>query len=212
MISLQLDSSGSSRKCSYPFSIDCTGRELLQPPSPSEGCPRKEGYFPHSTCDKYYFCNNGAANLYSCPGGLVFAPDKGRWTWIEEANRPGCQSKDKFEFSCPEVGPSEHPRYPDPAGLQNIYPLIILTRASSDCQKFYVCISGSAHHSSCNEGLVFHPLTLACDRQEAVDGPCSSWYNKTTVDALILPDALPPLAAGVDIDRLAGRKGRDECM
>ena len=126
----------------------------------------------------------------------MFAPDKGRCTWIEEANRPGCRSKDKFEFSCPEVGPSEHPRYPDPAGLQNIYPLIILTSASSDCQKFYVCISGSAHHSSCNEGLVFHPLTLACDRQEVVDGPCSSWYNKTTVDALTLPDALPTPATG----------------
>ena len=113
---LQLDSSGTSGKCSYPFSIDCTGKELLQPPSPSEGCPRKNGYFPNPDCDKYYFCNDGAANLYDCPGGLVFAPDKGRCTWIEEANRPGCRSKDKFEFSCPEVGPSEHPRYPDPAG------------------------------------------------------------------------------------------------
>merc|ERR1711892_333932 len=171
----QLDSSGTTGKCSYPFSISCTGRDTLQPPSPSAGCPRKNGYFSHPDCDKYYFCNDGAANLYNCPGGLVFAPDKGSCTWIEEANRPGCRSKEKFNFTCPEVGPSQHPRYPDP----------------SDCQQFYVCISGSAHHNSCPHGLVFHPQTLACDRQESVDGPCNSWYNKTTVDGLVLPDPLP---------------------
>jgi len=173
--SFQLDSSGTTGKCSYPFSIDCSGREQLQPPTPSEGCPRKNGYFAHQDCDKYYFCNDGAANLYDCPGGLVFAPDKGQCTWTQEANRPGCRSKEKSKFSCPEVGPSEHPRYSDP----------------EDCQKFYVCISGSAHHNSCSKGLVFHPLTLACDRQESVDGPCSSWYNQTAVEGLTLPDALP---------------------
>jgi len=179
----QLDSSGTSAKCSYPFSIDCSGRESLQLASPSQGCPRKNGYFSHQDCDKYFFCNDGVANLYPCPGGLVFAPDKGQCTWIEEANRPGCKSNDKFEFSCPEVGPNEHPRYSDP----------------EDCSKFYVCISGSAHHSSCPKGLVFHPESLACDRQEVLTGPCSSWYNKTTVEDLSLPDALPTPATAKPI-------------
>jgi len=173
--SFQLDSSGSTGKCSYPFSIDCSGREELQVASPSKSCSRKNGYFAHEDCDKYFFCNDGAANLYDCPGGLVFAPDKGQCTWIGEANRPGCESKDKIEFNCPEVGPSEHTRYPDP----------------QDCQRFYVCIAGNAHHNSCPQGLVFHPGSLACDRQEAVTGACSSWYNSSSVEGLSLPDTLP---------------------
>jgi len=174
----QLDSSGTTGKCSYPFSIDCTGRETLQMPNPipSDECPRKNGYFSHLDCDKYYLCNDGVANLINCPVGLVFAPDKGGCTWIQEANRPGCKSEDKSEFICPKaIG---YPRYPDPV----------------DCQKFYICISGSAHHNSCPNGQIFHPLNLVCDSQESTDGPCNSWYNKTSVDGLTLADPLPTSA------------------
>lgn len=65
--------------------------------------------------------------MYTCPQGLVFSPDKGSCTWIEEANRPGCQSEDKFTFVCPEVGPGQHPRYPDPNGeiLMLLYLILV---------------------------------------------------------------------------------------
>ena len=58
------ETSTSYAKCGFPFSIDCTGgvndhviflmqhleftgREDLQPPQPSPGCPRQEGYFSY---------------------------------------------------------------------------------------------------------------------------------------------------------------------
>ena len=41
------ESSTAFAKCSYPFSVDCSGRRELQRPQPSPGCPRKHGYFPH---------------------------------------------------------------------------------------------------------------------------------------------------------------------
>ena len=35
-------------KCSFPFSVDCTDRQLLQTPkSKNPRCPRLNGYFPH---------------------------------------------------------------------------------------------------------------------------------------------------------------------
>ena len=48
----QLDSAGVTGKCSYQFSIDCRGRERLQAAQPSPGCPRANGFFPHTDCDK----------------------------------------------------------------------------------------------------------------------------------------------------------------
>jgi len=161
--SFQVESSVNFGKCSYPFSIDCKGRELLQTAQSTGVCPRKNGYFSNSECDQYYLCNDGAPSLYTCPQGLVFSPDKGSCTWIEEANRPGCQSEDKFTFVCPEVGPGQHPRYPDP----------------NDCQKFYICISGSARHNSCPNGQVFHPDTLACVSNQELNLPCKNPVSKT---------------------------------
>ena len=34
-------------KCSFPFSVDCSDRQLLQTPQPTSLCPRQNGYFPH---------------------------------------------------------------------------------------------------------------------------------------------------------------------
>ena len=34
-------------KCSFPFSVNCAGRQLLQTPQPTTLCPRQNGYFPH---------------------------------------------------------------------------------------------------------------------------------------------------------------------
>ena len=34
-------------KCSFPFSVDCSDRQLLQTPKPTPLCPRQNGYFPH---------------------------------------------------------------------------------------------------------------------------------------------------------------------
>lgn len=36
-------------------------------------CPEKSGFYPHhKSCDKYWSCENGTANLKVCGNGLVF--------------------------------------------------------------------------------------------------------------------------------------------
>lgn len=41
------ESSVNFAKCSYPFSVDCSGRTELQPPKGNKVCPRLNGYFAH---------------------------------------------------------------------------------------------------------------------------------------------------------------------
>eukprot|EP00095_Tigriopus_kingsejongensis_P010966 maker-scaffold270_size230592-snap-gene-0.9 protein:Tk10966 transcript:maker-scaffold270_size230592-snap-gene-0.9-mRNA-1 annotation:"hypothetical protein L798_10755" len=173
------ESSTSFAKCSFPFSVECNGRNELQPAKPSRTCPRLNGYFGHEdpkVCDKFYFCVDGVANPVSCPNTLVFDPTKGQCGFVDQVNRPGCSSEEVYAFSCPATSnsPHAHPRYPDP----------------DDCQFFYLCIGGTnARRNGCSEGLVFNPDTSSCDRQSNVVGPCSTWYNETELVRINNPSA-----------------------
>ena len=48
----------------------------------------------------------------------------------------------------------------------------------SDCQFFFLCIEGKARRNGCSLGDVFNPASLACERQDRVEGPCSRHYNQ----------------------------------
>jgi len=167
-----------TRKCAYPHKADCTGRELLQEPKNFTGCPRANGYFPHpdpEVCTSFHFCEGGKTNLVDCPGGLIFAPEKGECDWPGNTKRTGCSTEDKSKPKCPESTSSafEQPRYPDP----------------QDCQKFFICIAGDMRHSGCTEApeLIFNPETLVCDRQENVEGDCGSWFSEEELAKLVTP-------------------------
>lgn len=161
-------------KCSFPFSIDCTGREDLQPAQPTPGCPRQHGYFAYpdpEVCHKFNFCVDGVPNTITCPGGLIFDPTTGGCAYSDQTDRPGCTSDALFGFRCPDKdtpSPHEHSRHPDP----------------SDCQFFYLCIEGKARRNGCSVGMVFNPISLSCERQDKVEGPCSNWYNETFIESL----------------------------
>ncbi|TRY81198.1 hypothetical protein TCAL_15553, partial [Tigriopus californicus] len=175
------ESSVNFAKCSFQFSVDCSGRTELQPPTPSKLCPRLNGYFAHedpNVCDKFYFCVDGVANLVSCPNTLIFDPTKGQCDFVDQVSRKGCSSAEVYKFACPKTSnsPHAHPRYPDP----------------EDCQFFYLCIGGvSARRNGCTEGLVFNPDTVSCDRQSNVKGPCSTWYNETELARIKNPSSFP---------------------
>jgi len=173
------ETSTSYAKCGFPFSIDCTGREDLQPPQPSPGCPRQEGYFSYpdeKVCNKFNFCTRGVPNSITCAGGLIFDPLLGQCDYSDQVNRPGCTSGDLFSFQCPETESAhEHNRYPDP----------------EDCSKFYLCITGNARQQGCGPGLVFNPETLSCEKQSTVTGPCSNFYNETFLESLSTPPPKP---------------------
>ena len=101
----------------------------------------------------------------------------------QELFRPGCTSSALYEFSCPASSPHEHTRHAHP----------------ENCDQFYLCIAGRARRQSCSPGLVFNPVSLSCEGQETVEGPCSRFYNST-----FLPKAI---ALGKSI-----QAGDDSCM
>jgi len=170
------ESSTTSAICSYPFAIDCTGREELQPAKPSKGCVRQNGYFPHpDTCEKYNYCVNGAGNTVPCAGGLIFDPNKGVCDYPDQVERKEeclkMKTKDAEdgEFQCPQnSSPFVHTRHPDP----------------EDCGFFFLCVRGDVRRNKCDKGLVFSPETLACVDQELVEGPCHTWFDESYLESL----------------------------
>jgi hypothetical protein len=51
---------------------------------------RANGYFAHpnpEVCNAFHFCEGGKANLVDCPGGLIFAIEKGECDWPANTNR-----------------------------------------------------------------------------------------------------------------------------
>jgi len=189
------EASNSYAKCGFPFSIDCTGRDERQPAQPTPGCPHQHGYFsvPDETvCNKFNFCVDGVPNTITCAGGLIFDPEKGQCAYSDQTTRPGCTSGDLFGFQCPKenLGAQEYSRHSDP----------------EDCQFFYLCIEGKARRNGCSVGDVFDPVSLSCQRQDKVDGPCGNWYNQTFIESLNQPKPTPPSA--ITANRLASQENR----
>jgi len=189
------ETSTSYAKCGFPFSIDCTGREDLQPAQPRPGCPRQHGYFVHpdeNVCNKFNFCVDGVPNTITCAGGLIFDPTKGQCDYSDQTKRPGCTSDELFQFQCPETSsPHEHSRHPDP----------------DDCSVFFLCITGKARRNKCSPGTVFNPVSLSCESQDKVEGPCQFFFNETYLESLTTPrpqNLSPAITAG----RVVSQEGR----
>ena len=57
---------------------------------------RANGYFPHpdpEVCTSFHFCEGGKTNLVDCPGGLIFAPEKGECDWPGNTKRFVAQNR-----------------------------------------------------------------------------------------------------------------------
>ncbi|XP_068217114.1 protein obstructor-E-like [Palaemon carinicauda] len=155
-------------KCDFIFQIDCAERPELQPPQPTDVCPRQNGYYPfplETNCHQFYYCTNGVGNLITCPEGLVFSLKTGTCVWPEAAGRTNCASEKVLNFTCPKVGLDvavAHPRYADP----------------DDCQYFYVCINGDTpRRNGCAFGQVFNSATKSCDEPREVP-ECADYYTE----------------------------------
>jgi hypothetical protein len=165
--------------CSFPFSINCTGRPELQPPQPSvPECPRLNGYFADpdpEICDVFYFCVEGKSNRVQCPSGLVFNPSLGQCGFKAQSSRTGCKSRSSFQ--CPEkLNRVDQSRHEDP----------------NSCTEFFLCISGEARKSGCSPGLVYQQASTSCQRQDVLEDNhrCRNHFNQTYLDS-VLPKRKP---------------------
>ncbi|XP_049886425.1 protein obstructor-E-like [Pectinophora gossypiella] len=169
-------------KCDQPFNVDCGDRTELQPPKPTQQCPRRNGFFAHpdaSVCNIFYNCIEGDAIEVKCTAGLHFDEYSGTCVWPDAAGRQGCnaqEKKTKDGFECPKEQMVDaqgqavaHPKFPHP----------------TDCQRFYVCLNGvEPRDLGCTVGEVYNEESQKCDAPENVRG-CEDWYKDSE-------DAAPP--------------------
>ncbi|XP_060526912.1 protein obstructor-E-like isoform X1 [Cylas formicarius] len=169
------DSDPNHERCDIPANVDCADRTALQPPKPSKGCPRANGYYRHDdprACDKFFNCVDGVAHELPCPPGLVYDDVASTCAWPETSKRKCENSKrDALDdgFSCPEgdiQGPDgrklPHPTFAHP----------------DDCQKFYICRNGvQPQKGSCANGTVYNEDTFTCEDPANVPG-CENYFGQ----------------------------------
>jgi len=170
----------SARKCESLLNVDCSGRELLQPPKPVGDCPRMNGVYEHpdkSICHMMLSCTSGESSYMTCPADLIFDKFSSTCTWPANTDREGCIRREEVledGFRCPakkqrtiESTSLTHPRYPHPI----------------DCQQFYVCLDGVIPRlQSCSGDDLFNPDTLLCQPKDEFDSKCYLAEDSDEID------------------------------
>merc|ERR1712054_683494 len=111
------------------------------------------GFYPHLySCDKYWFCEDGIAELRTCGNGLAFI-DTDESYKLEQCNElhlVDCGARTELE---PPISTPNCPRlygtYADP----------------EDCGVFWNCQDGKANRYECPPGLAFDQVTMAASGQ-----------------------------------------------
>jgi len=156
------------KSCNHPQRVDCQGREELQEPKSSPGCPRRNGYFnpeEPEKCNEYVECVDGLATPGKCSTGVVWSPSILACTVPAQSGREECIKAEVKEYTCPKVNGAlrfgNHDRHADP----------------TDCGKFYICLAdGTFNKAACDKPRVFSEEAGACLEAEEVAG-CED-YNK----------------------------------
>jgi len=115
-------------------------------------CPDElEGYFPHAySCDKYWACVEGLAELRTCGNGLAFIDDEREEYKVEqceELHLVECGARTQLE---PAISSTNCPRlwgtFEDP----------------EDCGVFWKCQDGKANRYECPPGLAYSAESHSC--------------------------------------------------
>merc|ERR1711936_1007150 len=166
-------------------------------------CPDEfEGYYPHFfSCDKYWKCIDGRAELKLCGNGLAFAdPDDctAFYNCMDGfSNRHMCApglAFDREDRVCKWADQvQECKKQKEEAGEGEFvcpqkYTVGIFTKHASptDCRQYFVCISGTAREYGCPLGTVFQitnddPSDGKCADPEEVD-ECRNYYGDLDFD------------------------------
>merc|ERR1712241_68155 len=161
-----------SERCDYPAKVNCTGRPLLQEPSPSKNCPRANGFFPfpaNESCQKFWDCREGKSYLQVCPEAVIFDTHVDACMTPDQARRPDCKANKFLGFECPTYKPEETLRFGNHDRLPN--PL--------NCQQFFSCLrTGEPRLGACPRNTVFSSRTGHCADPASVPGCEDFWKEK----------------------------------
>jgi hypothetical protein len=114
-------------------------------------CPDEfQGFYPHLiSCDKYWHCKDGVAELKTCGNGLGFLDTDETFTLEQcaELHLVECSARTVLE---PAISTPNCPRlygtYGDP----------------ESCSVFYKCIDGKANRYECPPGLAYDQVEKGC--------------------------------------------------
>lgn len=114
-------------------------------------CPDEfEGYYPHLTsCDKYWYCDQGIADLKLCGNGLAFVDTDPSYNLEQCAELHLVECGDRFDL--------------EPAISTRNCPYLHGTFADEeDCGVFWKCIDGKSNRYECPPGLAFDQVDHGC--------------------------------------------------
>jgi len=131
-------------------------------------CPDEfVGYYPHLiSCDKYWHCRDGIAELKTCGNGLGFLDTDDTFTLEQCAELHLVECGDRTEVE-PPISTDHCPRlygtFPDPL----------------DCGVFWKCQDGKPNKYNCPPGLAYDQVSRGCRWADQVP-ECSA--NSVTID------------------------------
>jgi len=131
-------------------------------------CPDEfVGFYPHLiSCDKYWHCEDGYADLKTCGNGLGFLDTDDTFTLEQCAELHLVECGERTEIE-PAISTTHCPR------LFGTY------ADDEDCGVFWVCQDGKANRYDCPPGLAYDKQSRGCRWADQVP-ECSS--NAITVD------------------------------
>ncbi|CAK1548175.1 unnamed protein product [Leptosia nina] len=113
-------------------------------------CPDDFGFYPHHiSCDKYWKCDNGAAELKTCGNGLAFDNTDSKYLTenCDYLHNVDCGERTQLE---PPISTPHCQR------LYGIFP------DESKCDVFWNCWNGEASRYQCSPGLAYDREARVC--------------------------------------------------
>merc|ERR1712123_337296 len=132
------------------------------------------GFYPHLySCDKYWSCEDGLAELRTCGNGLAFI-DTDESYKLEQCNElhlVDCGARTEIE---PPISTNNCPglygTFPDPA----------------DCRQYFLCINGVPREQGCPLGEVFNAGSGSGEDGQCTDPEivpeCANYYSDNELD------------------------------
>nr|XP_026692616.1 chitin-binding domain protein cbd-1-like [Ciona intestinalis] len=102
-------------------------------------------------CEFYYMCSNGQLIEMSCGEGLAFNPEISNCDRIQNVN--GCRDLDGT------AGATDYYCYDEQGNFVDKLPF----PKPGTCDTYYECSYGQLTERKCVPGLIFNPVSMACD-------------------------------------------------